>query len=126
MSNQGGSDMEDLDKVYAKRIAEEYSPKKERKAIQLKKLDEKAKRPAMIFAYTFGVVSALILGLGMCFVMTDFGPGGTLGTVLGIIIGVVGLALCGINYPIYTKILNTRKQKYAFEIKKLAEEIAKE
>ena len=118
--------MEDLDKVYAKRIAEEYSPKKERKVVQLKKLDEKVKRPAAIFAYTFGVIGALILGLGMSFLMTDFGPKGTLGIVLGIITGVVGLALCGINYPIYVKILNTRKQKFAFEIKKLAEEIAEE
>ena len=58
--------------------------------------------------------------------MTDLGPKGTLGNVLGIITGVVGLALCGINYPIYVKILNTRKQKFAFEIKKLAEEIAEE
>ena len=118
--------MEDLDKVYAKRIAEEYSPKKERKVIQLKKLDEKAKRPAMIFAYTFGIIGALILGIGMSFVMTEFGPNGTLGTVLGIVIGVTGLILCGINYPIYTKILNSRKQRYAYEIKELAEEIAKE
>lgn len=118
--------MEDLDKVYAKRIAEEYSPKKERKVVQLKKLDEKVKRPAMIFAYTFGIISALILGLGMSFLMTDFGPSGTTGTVLGIIIGVVGLALCGINYPIYAKMLNARKQKYAYEIKELAEEITKE
>lgn len=118
--------MEDLDKVYAQRIAEEYSPKKERKVVQLQKLDAKVKRPALIFAYTFGVISALILGLGMSFITTDFGPSGTLGTVLGTIIGVVGLALCGINYLIYTKIVNARKQKYAFEIKVLAEEITKE
>lgn len=118
--------MEDLDKVYAKRVAEEYSPKKERKVVQLKKLDEKVKRPAIIFAYMFGIIGAIILGIGMSFCMTDFGPSGNLGMIIGIIIGVVGLALCGINYPIYTKILNTRKQRYAYEIKELAEEIAKE
>lgn len=117
--------MEDLDKVYAKCIAEEYSSKKERKAAQLKKLDEKAKRPARIFAYTFGIIGALVLGLGMSFFMTDFGSSGTLGVVLGIIIGIVGFALCGINYPIYTKILNSRKQRYAYEIKELAKEIVK-
>ena len=118
--------MEDLDKVYAKRLAEEYSPKKERKVVQLKKLDEKVKRPAVAFTYTFGIIGALIFGLGMSFLTTDFGPSGTLRIVLGIIIGVVGLALCGINYPIYVKMLNTRKQKFAFEMKKLAEEIAEE
>lgn len=118
--------MEDLDKVYAKRLAEEYSPKKERKVVQLKKLDEKAKRPAVIFAYTFGIIGAIIFGLGMSFLTTDFGPSGTLGISLGVIIGIVGLALCGINYPLYAKILNTGKQKYASDIKKLAEEIAEE
>ncbi len=118
--------MEDLDKVYAKRIAEEYAPKKERKALQLKKLDDKVKRPAAIFAYSFGIVGALIAGLGMSFVMTDFGPKGTLGLVLGIILGVIGFAFCGVNYPIYSKILKERKEKYAFEVTKLAEEITKD
>lgn len=118
--------MEDLDKVYAKRIAEEYAPKKERKALQLKKLDEKVKLPANIFGYSFGTISALIAGLGMSFVMTDFGPSGTLGFVLGIVLGVIGFAFCGLNYLIYCKILKERRQKYAFEITKLAEEIARE
>ncbi len=117
--------MKDLDKVYASRVAEEYAPKKEKKALQLKKLDEKAKRPARIFAYSFGTVAALLFGLGMCIVMTDFGPNGTLGVVLGIITGVIGLILCGVNYVLYVKILNSRKQKYAFDIVKLAEEITK-
>ncbi len=117
--------MKDLDKVYASRVAEEYAPKKEKKALQLKKLDEKAKRPARIFAYSFGAVAALLFGLGMCIVMTDFGPNGTLGVVLGIITGVIGLILCGVNYVLYVKILNSRKQKYAFDIVKLAEEITK-
>ena len=118
--------MEDLDKVYAKRIAEEYAPKNERKVVKLKKLDERVKRPANIFAYTFGTIAALILGIGMSFVMTDFGPSGTLGMILGIIIGVIGFVLCGVNYLIYTKILKYRKQKFAFEITELAKEIAEE
>ncbi len=116
--------MKDLDKVYAKRIAEEYAPKKERKVLQLKKLDEKVKRPANVFAYSFGIVSALILGLGMSFVMTDFGPSGTLGLTLGIILGVIGLSCCGLNYFLYSKMLDSRKEKYASDITKLAEDIA--
>ncbi len=118
--------MKDLDKVYANRIAEDYAPKKERKALQLKKLDEKVRRPATIFAYSFGVVAALILGLGMSFVMTDFGPSGTLGMVLGIVLGVIGFALCGVNYLLYVKILASRKKKYVSDITRLAEEIIKE
>ena len=79
--------MENLDKVYAKRIAEEYAPKTTTKVVQLKKLDQKVKRPANIFAFTFGTISALIAGAGMSMIMTDFGFSGTTGIVLGIILG---------------------------------------
>lgn len=116
--------MENLDKVYAERIAEEYAPKTESKVVRLKKLDTKVKRPAFIFAYTFGIISALIAGTGMSFVMTDFGPSGDLGLIIGIILGVLGFVLCGIDYPIYKKILKVRKSAYAFEITELAKEIA--
>ncbi len=117
--------MENLDKVYAKRIAEEYAPKTETKVIRLKKLDEKVKRPASIFAYLFGIISALIAGSGMSMVMTDFGPEEPSGLILGITLGVIGLILCGAVYPLYSKILKARKAKYAFEITELAKEIAK-
>lgn len=118
--------MENLDKVYAKRIAEEYAPKTTTKVVQLKKLDQKVKRPANIFAFTFGVICALIAGAGMSMIMTDFGLSGTTGLVVGIILGVVGFIGCGVNYPIYSKILKSRKEKYAFEITELAKEISEE
>lgn len=53
------------DKIYAETIANEYAVKNDRKVVQLKKLDAKAKRPASIFAYTFGTIAALILGVGI-------------------------------------------------------------
>ena len=118
--------MENLDKVYAKRIAEEYAPKTTTKVVQLKKLDQKVKRPANIFAFTFGIICALIAGTGMSMVMTDFGLSGTAGLVLGIILGVVGFIGCGVNYLVYSKILKLRKEKYAFEITELAKEISEE
>ena len=118
--------MENLDKVYAKRIAEEYAPKTTTKVVQLKKLDQKVKRPANIFAFTFGTISALIAGTGMSMIMTDFGLSGTTGLVLGIILGVVGFIGCGVNYLAYLKILKSRKEKYAFEITELAKEISEE
>ncbi len=118
--------MENLDKVYAKRIAEEYAPKTTTKVIQLKKLDKKVKRPANIFAFTFGTICALIAGTGMSMIMTDFGLSGTAGFILGIILGVVGFIGCGINYLVYLKILKSRKEKYAFEITELAKEISEE
>ena len=50
----------------------------------------------------------------------------TAGLVLGIILGVVGFIGCGVNYPVYFKILKSRKEKYAFEITELAKEISEE
>ena len=59
------------DKIYAEAIANEYAPKEASKVLALKKLDMKAKSKANIFAYTFGVVMALVLGTGMCLSMGD-------------------------------------------------------
>lgn len=118
--------MKNLDKVYAEKIAEEYAPKKASKVLALKKLDQKVKNPVNIFAYTFGIVGSLVLGTGMSFAMGVIGNNNTTSMVMGIIIGLVGIAMVSINYPIYKKWLSTRKQKYAFEITELAKEIASE
>ena len=59
----------------------------------------------------------------MSMYLTDFGPNNQLELILSIVLGIIGLILCGINYPIYLKILKSRKQKYAFEITELAKEI---
>lgn len=91
------------DKVYAQSIANEYSKKSTSKVVALKKLDNKVKRPANIFAYTFGIVSALILGTGMCLSMKVIGNGSTAFTVIGIIIGVIGIVGVSINYPLFKR-----------------------
>lgn len=111
------------DKIYAEALASEYAPKETSKVTALKKLDRKAKLPAEIFTYTFGVISALVLGLGMCLSMHIIGSGAAM-TVLGIALGIAGLIGIGINYPIYKKKLEAGKQKYAFEIMELAKEIS--
>ena len=113
----------DTDKIYAESIAKEYAKKEDSKVVALKKLDRKAKLPAAIFAYSFGSFATLILGVGMCFSMEAFGDLGTLWKVLGIIIGLVGIALMGLNYLIYKKMLAKGKEKYAFDIITLANEI---
>ena len=113
-------------KIYAEAVANEYSVKDTSKAIKLKKLDAKAKLPATIFTYSFGVVSALILGVGMCLAMRVIGDGYIKDIVLGILIGVVGIVGVSINYPIYKKMLKAGKKKYAADILSLAKEIAEE
>lgn len=113
------------DKILAESIAKDYAPKDNSKIVALKKLDKKAKRPATIFAYTCGIISALVLGTGMSLAMQVIGSGIT-GFILGIIIGVIGLIGCGVNYPIYKKLLENGKSKYAYEIVQLAREISEE
>ena len=112
------------DKIYAEALVNEYSPKDTSKVVQLRKLDAKAKLPANIFGYGFGIVMALVLGIGMCLSMKVIGDGSTATFVLGIIIGVIGIFGVSVNYPIYKKLLENGKKKYAFEIMELAKEIA--
>lgn len=112
------------DKIYAEALANEYAPKDTSKVVQLRKLDARAKLPANIFAYGFGTVAALILGVGMCLSMKVIGDGSTPAFVLGIVVGIIGIIGVSINYPIYRKLLNNGKKKYAFEIMELAKEIS--
>ena len=114
------------DKIYAEAIANEYAPKDTSKVIALKKLDRKAKSKANIFAYTFGVIMALVLGVGMCLSMRIIGNGSTWMMIIGIIIGVAGIVGVSINYPVYRKLLESGKRQYAFEILQLAKEISEE
>ena len=113
------------DKLLAEAIAKDYAPKSSSKIVALKKLDNKAKLPATIFTYTFGIVATLVFGTGMCLAMQVIGSG-PISMVLGILVGVMGLIGCGINYPIYKKLLEKGKAKYAYEIVELARQISEQ
>ena len=113
------------DKIYAESIAKEYAPRDNSKIVALRKLDRKAKLPATIFTYTWGIISALVFGTGMCLGMQVIGSG-VAGMVIGIIVGIIGMIGCGVNYPIYNKMLEVGKKKYAYEIVQLAKEISEE
>ncbi len=113
------------DKILAEAIAKEYAPKDNSKIIALRKLDQKAKLPATVFTYTFGILSSLVAGLGMCLSMQVIG-GGTFWLVIGIILGVLGFIGCGVNYSMYVRLLEKGKQKYAYEIVELARQISEE
>lgn len=118
--------MKNLDAVYAERIASEYTQKPASKLIALKKLDMKARLPAEIFTYAFGVLGALILGVGMCLCMGKIGANLSFAMPLGVVTGLIGIAMVSANYPIYKRLLAKGKQKYAFEIMQLAKEISAE
>ena len=113
------------DKIIAESIAKDYSPKESSKIVALKKLDNKAKLPATVFTYSFGIISTLVFGTGMCLAMQVIGSG-LVGVVLGIIAGIIGLIGCGINYSIYKKMLEKGKAKYAYEIVELARQITEQ
>jgi hypothetical protein len=93
----------------------------------LRELDAEVKRPANVFGYTFGSIGAIIMGAGMSLVMTDIGlqTGISNPMPLGIVIGVVGMFMAIINYPIYKSILSSRKEKYADRILSLSEKLMK-
>ena len=109
----------------AQKIRTQYMEKTPSELNALRELDAKVKRPANVFAYVFGSLSAIIMGAGMSLVMTDIGATiGLINTMIpGIAIGVVGLALALTTYPIHKAILNRRRKKYAPEILDLSEKL---
>ena len=107
------------------KIRTQYTEKQHTELDALKELDAKVKRPANVFAYTYGAVSAVVMGAGMSLVMTEIGAiiGLASAMVPGIVIGVVGMGMALSTHPIYKKMLSARKKKYAPEILKLSEKI---
>ena len=111
-----------------KKIRTQYIEKTHTKLDELKVLDAKVKCPANVFAGIFGTVSALVMGSGMSMAMTDVGQVLNIPNpmVVGIIIGLVGMGMAILNYPMYKGILNSRRRKYADKIVALSDKIMRE
>ena len=109
------------------KIRTQYTEKQHTELDELKALDTKVKKPVNVFGYTYGSLGAIVMGAGMSLVMTDIGAtlGMTETMVPGIIVGIVGLFMSCTTYPIYKKILVSRKKKYAPQIMALSEKIMK-
>ncbi|MBP3300257.1 MAG: dihydropteridine reductase [Clostridia bacterium] len=107
------------------KIRTQYTEKEHTDLDELKKLDKKVKRPATVFAYVFGILGAIVMGSGMSLVMTDLAAtlGLTAPMTSGIAIGVIGMVMVLVNYPIYKGILGSRRKKYADEIIALSDKI---
>ena len=107
------------------KIRSQYTEKESTELDALRELDEKVKRPANMFAYIFGSIAAIIMGAGMSLVMTDIGAtiGITSALVPGTLFGVVGLCMALLTYPMYKRILDSRKKRYAAEILSLSDKI---
>lgn len=108
------TEMKTIEKIRAS-----YGEKQTTQFDELKALDRKVKRPAEIFGYAFGATSSLVLGAGMCLAMKVIGNS----MALGIGVGLVGIALVSVTYPIYKKILKNRKEKYSSQIMELSDSL---
>lgn len=101
-------------------IRKKYLPKEEDKMEQLRRLDQKAAERGKIVAIIAGIVSSLVLGIGMCCTMVWIGFFGA-----GIIIGIVGLAGLVMVYPLYLHITAKDRKKLAPQILALSDELMK-
>jgi len=107
-------------------IRKKYLPKEEDKMETLRKLHHSATQKAQAVSIALGVVGALILGTGMSLFMTELGAFlGSLGMVFGVIIGLVGLVLVTLAYPVYNRVLKTERERIAPEVLRLSEELLK-
>ena len=110
------------------KIRTQYTEKEHTGLDDLKELDKKVKRPANVFSYLFGAIGALIMGAGMSLVMTDIAERIGLGidsVLSGVLVGIVGMFMTIINYPVYKGILGARREKYANKIIALSDKIMK-
>lgn len=104
-----------------KKIREKYLPKEENKMEQLRKLDQSVVKSGTIAAIVLGIIGSLILGVGMCCVTVWAQKL----FVVGIIIGVLGIAILGMAYPVYVKKTKKEREKIAPQILALSEELMK-
>lgn len=109
------------------KIRTQYTEREHTELDALKALDRKVQSPVKTFSYVFGSVAALIMGAGMSLVMTDIGASIGISEPLlpGVIVGVVGMAMAILNYPIYKAVLSKRRKQYAAEIVALSDKIMK-
>ncbi len=104
-----------------KEIRSKYTPKEENKMEQLQRLDASATQKATMYAIIVGVIGSLILGTGMSCCMV-FGNGWF---IPGIVIGLIGMAVVGVAYPLYNRVLKKERERIAPEILRLTDELMK-
>ena len=111
------------------KIRTQYTEKEHTQLDALKELDAMVKRPANVVAYVFGSISAIIMGTGMSLIMTEFGLlvglTGVIGMAAGIILGLIGIIMIVLAYPVHNKVLKKEREKIAPEILRLTETLLK-
>ena len=110
-----------------KKIRAKYLEKEEETSLEkVRSIDNAVTNRATVFALIFGIMGALIMGLGMSFIMTELSEAlGSLAMPIGIILGIIGAACAAFAYPIYCLLLKKGREKAAPEIIRLTEELMK-
>ncbi len=107
-------------------IRRKYLPPEEDKMEQLRRLHSIPTQKAQAASIAIGVLGTLILGTGMSLCMTDLGAAlGHLAMVIGILIGLLGLVMVALAYPLYNSVLRKERQRIAPEILRLSDELLK-
>ena len=107
-------------------IRKKYLPQEENKMERLRKLHRSAGKKAQAWSIAVGVIGALILGAGMSLCMTELGAAlGNLAMLIGILIGIVGMVLVALAYPVYNRVLKKQREHIAPEILRLTDELLK-
>lgn len=105
-------------------IRKKYLPKEEDKMEQLRRLHNIPTQKAQAVSIAMGVIGTLILGTGMSLCMTDLGASlGHLAMVIGILVGVLGLIMVALAYPLYNSVLSKERRRIAPEILRLSDEL---
>ena len=108
------------------KIRKAYLPKEEDKMEQLRRLHSIPTQKAQSAAIAVGVIGALILGSGMSLCMTELGAAlGNLAIIMGVMIGLVGMILVALAYPIYNRTLKNERERIAPEMLRMTDELLK-
>jgi uncharacterized membrane protein YccF (DUF307 family) len=107
-------------------IRKKYLPKEEDRMEQLRKLHAIPTQKAQTASIVLGTIGSLVMGTGMSFAMTDIGTAlGSLAMIIGIVVGIVGMVLVALAYPVYNRVLKKQREKIAPEILRLSDELLK-
>ena len=105
-------------------IRKAYLPKEEDKMDELRRLHAMPNKKALSAALTVGIIGALILGTGMSLCMTELGTVlGNYAMVAGIIVGIAGMGIVAMAYPLYSRTIKKEREKIASEILRLSDEL---
>ncbi len=103
-----------------KKIRQKYIPRED-KMEQLRRLDRNVTNKGTMYSIIIGIIGSLLLGIGMCCTMVW----NEVWFIPGIIIGVIGIGIVAVAYPVYNYVTKKERKKIAPEILRLTDELMK-